>query len=163
VTSMRSTPRRTGLSWSRSEREYSLNPDGFVNFLSSFLCVKCTIVRLRRGGFRSSWQSHAHDDGTILSLPCEAPMLMSRRRPFTLDPSEITILSNLDRGVIRKGYGTPNKRLCRKLQTRLRRREGAVTWQSPISPQMFLQTGLGRASTRQLGQSPVGGDWVLPR
>jgi len=31
----------------------------------------------------------------------------------------------------------------------------AVTWQSPISPQMFLQTGLGRASTRQLGQLPV--------
>jgi len=28
---------------------------------------------------------------------------------------------------------------------------------------MFLQTGLGRASTRQLGQPPVGGDWVLPR
>jgi len=47
--------------------------------------------------------------------------------------------------------------------TRLRRREGAVKWQSPISPQMFLQTGLGRASTRQLGQPPVGGDWVLPR
>ena len=47
--------------------------------------------------------------------------------------------------------------------TRLQRREGAVTRQSPISPQMFLQTGLGRASTRQLGQPPVGGDWVLPR
>jgi hypothetical protein len=42
-------------------------------------------------------------------------------------------------------------------------RAAAVTWQSPISPQMFLQTGLGRASTRQLGQSPVGGDWVLTR
>jgi len=28
---------------------------------------------------------------------------------------------------------------------------------------MFLQTGLGRASTRQLSQPPVGGDWVLPR
>jgi len=28
---------------------------------------------------------------------------------------------------------------------------------------MFLQTGLGRASTLQLGQPPVGGDWVLPR
>jgi len=47
--------------------------------------------------------------------------------------------------------------------TRLRRREGTVTWQSPISPQMFLQTGLGRASTSQLGQPPVGGDLVLPR
>jgi len=42
-------------------------------------------------------------------------------------------------------------------------RAAAVTWQSPISPQMFLQTGLGRASTRQLGQPPVGGDWGLPR
>jgi len=28
---------------------------------------------------------------------------------------------------------------------------------------MFLQTGLGRASTRQLSQALVGGDWVLPR
>jgi len=39
----------------------------------------------------------------------------------------------------------------------------AVTWQSPISPQMFLQTGLGRASTRQLSQPPGGGDWGLSR
>ena len=38
-----------------------------------------------------------------------------------------------------------------------------VTWQSPISPQMFLQPGLGRASTRHLSQPPVGGDWGLPR
>ena len=28
---------------------------------------------------------------------------------------------------------------------------------------MFLQTGLGRASTRQLSQPPISGDWVLPR
>jgi len=27
---------------------------------------------------------------------------------------------------------------------------------------MFLQTGLGRASTRQLSQPSVRGDWVLP-
>ena len=42
-------------------------------------------------------------------------------------------------------------------------RAAAVTWQSPISPQMFLQTGLGRASTRHLSQPPVGEDWGLPR
>ena len=42
-------------------------------------------------------------------------------------------------------------------------RAAAVTWQSPISPQMFLQTVLGRASTRHLSQPPVGGDWGLPR
>ena len=42
-------------------------------------------------------------------------------------------------------------------------RAAAVTWQSPISPLMFLQTGLGRASTRHLSQPPVGGDWGLPR
>jgi len=47
--------------------------------------------------------------------------------------------------------------------TRLRRQEGAVTRQSAIFPQMFLQTGLGRDSTRQLGQPPVGGDWGLSR
>ena len=41
--------------------------------------------------------------------------------------------------------------------------EHLLQWQSPISPQMFLQTGLGRASTRQLCQPPVGRDWVLPR
>ena len=33
----------------------------------------------------------------------------------------------------------------------------------PNLPQMFLQTGLGRASTRHLSQPPVGGDWGLPR
>jgi len=33
----------------------------------------------------------------------------------------------------------------------------------PNLPQMFLQTGLGRASTRQLSQLSLGGDWVLPR
>jgi len=42
-------------------------------------------------------------------------------------------------------------------------RAAAVTWQSPISPQMFLQTGLGRASTRHLSQPAVGGDWGLSR
>jgi len=36
-------------------------------------------------------------------------------------------------------------------------RAAAVTWQSPISPEMFLQTGLGRASTRQLSQ-PLSGE-----
>ena len=33
------------------------------------------------------------------------------------------------------------------------------TWKSPISLYMFLQTGLGRTSTRHLSQPPVGGDW----
>ena len=42
-------------------------------------------------------------------------------------------------------------------------KKGAVTWQFPISPQMFLHTGLRRASTRQLCQPPVRGGWVLPR
>jgi len=42
-------------------------------------------------------------------------------------------------------------------------RAAAVTWQSPISPKMFLQTGLGRAITRHLSQPPVEGDWGLPR
>jgi len=32
-----------------------------------------------------------------------------------------------------------------------------------LLPQMFLQTGLGWASTRQFGQTPVGEDWVGPR
>ena len=73
------------------------------------------------------------------------------------------------------GYHTLTKILCvvhlnfRNSLTEIPRngcgtmRAAAVTWQSPISPQMFLQTGLGRASTRQVSQPPVGGDWGLPR
>jgi len=36
-------------------------------------------------------------------------------------------------------------------------RAADATRQSPISPQMFLQTGVGRASTHHLSQPPVGG------